>query len=278
MITKQLSPPSELAVYYTLPTRPRAAIFWVHGHGEHFGRYSELAEVAESRGLAMLGLDLYGHGNSGGKRGVLPARGYRDNVKQALNFLSAMLPEGTPVFACGHSMGANVLTDFLLHHRDHNFSAVLLSAPYFELAFAPPAWKLGLAKVMKSVLPALTQPTGLDTAALCRSESVVAAYCSDRLVHDRMSVAAFHACESNGKAALLRASEIVPELPLTVVHGDADKITSFSASERFVQSRKATRFRALHGYYHEWFREEAGEEILWEEIDYILSHYKRGFL
>jgi acylglycerol lipase len=257
-------------VYYSVPENPCAAVFWVHGHGEHFGRYKTLAAKAAEMGIAFLGADLYGHGESEGKRGGLPKSGYSEELNRAWRHLKARIPNRLPVVACGHSMGGSVVLDFLRNSGTaFEFSAVLLSAPYLRLAFAPPRWKLVLARIMKQIMPGLTQPTGLDTAAISRSESVVNAYRSDSLVHDRMSVALFHYCESNGKHFLNSAQEFVPGKPFSIIHGDADRITDFRASQEFASARAGTRIRILPGYYHEWFRDEGGEEILLEELMFL---------
>ena len=50
--------------------QPKAVVCLVHGLGEHTGRYAHVAAALNDAGYAVLGVDLRGHGKSGGPRGV----------------------------------------------------------------------------------------------------------------------------------------------------------------------------------------------------------------
>ncbi|HKK43473.1 MAG TPA: alpha/beta hydrolase, partial [Bacteroidales bacterium] len=47
----------------------RAVIIMVHGLGEHVGRYDNWAVMFRNERIGFAGLDLPGHGRSGGRRG-----------------------------------------------------------------------------------------------------------------------------------------------------------------------------------------------------------------
>ena len=49
----------------------KAAITLVHGFGEHCLRYTHYFKYFTEQGIAILGFDLRGHGQSGGKRGAI---------------------------------------------------------------------------------------------------------------------------------------------------------------------------------------------------------------
>ena len=51
----------------------RGVVVLVHGLGEHAGRYEALASRLNAWGYAVRGYDQYGHGESSGARGNLPA-------------------------------------------------------------------------------------------------------------------------------------------------------------------------------------------------------------
>src|SRR5512140_1839948 len=60
---------------------PKAAVALVHGLGEHGGRYGYVGETFTKAGYALMGLDLRGHGQSGGPRGHTPsAEAYLDDI------------------------------------------------------------------------------------------------------------------------------------------------------------------------------------------------------
>ena len=49
----------------------KAVLALVHGMGEHGGRYQNVARILNRKGYALNGLDLRGHGQTGGPRGHL---------------------------------------------------------------------------------------------------------------------------------------------------------------------------------------------------------------
>ena len=53
--------------------KPKAVVCLVHGHGEHGGRYYQLAEFLTDSGFAVVAIDLRGHGKSQGQRGFFPS-------------------------------------------------------------------------------------------------------------------------------------------------------------------------------------------------------------
>ncbi|HOK13159.1 MAG TPA: alpha/beta hydrolase, partial [Ottowia sp.] len=51
----------------------RGVVLLVHGLGEHVGRYQHVADRLNQWGFSVRGYDQYGHGESAGVRGDLPA-------------------------------------------------------------------------------------------------------------------------------------------------------------------------------------------------------------
>ena len=56
--------------YHWSVKHPVAVMSLVHGLAEHCGRYEELAQHLNRNGIAVVGIDLRGHGLSAGPRGV----------------------------------------------------------------------------------------------------------------------------------------------------------------------------------------------------------------
>ena len=50
---------------------PSKVMCIIHGIGEYIGRYDRMAKVLNDAGIAVIGVDLPGHGLSEGKRGTL---------------------------------------------------------------------------------------------------------------------------------------------------------------------------------------------------------------
>ena len=87
-------------------------------------------------------------------------------------------------------------------------------------------------------------PNGLELAAISRDPGVVAAYQADPLVHDKMSARLGLDILQQGEWAIAHAGEF-PPIPLLLVHGACDRLTSAPATEEFA-SKVKPRAKRLH--------------------------------
>ena len=251
------------------PDSAKAVIALVHGHGEHIGRYEHVAEAMNAAGYAMTGFDLRGHGRSTGKRGHTPS--YDALLEDVMRFLrqtATRFPE-MPIFLYGHSLGGNLVLNTALR-RKPAVKGVIATGPWLRLAFEPPAVKIALAKTMQSLLPGMLQSSGLETAALSHDEAVVRAYENDPLVHDKISARMFVVMYDAGLWALEHASELT--IPLLLMHGSADRLTSADASREFAERAgdKAT-LKIWDDAYHEIHNEPEKEEVFRTMITWMDS-------
>ncbi len=253
------------------PARPKAVVCLVHGHGEHVGRYARVAAALNQAGYALLGFDLRGHGKSGGPRGHVPS--YEALLVDIDLFLGQMDERypALPRFLYGHSMGGNLVINYALRCRS-DLRGVVATGPWLELAFQPPLVRVALGKIMNRVFPAFTQESGLETKALSRDESVVRAYENDPLVHGKISARLFVLMYEAGLWAMQHAPEF--PLPLLLMHGEADRITSAEASRRFAAAvpQKRCTLRLWPGLYHEIHNEPEKEEVLQTLLDWLNTH------
>ena len=239
--------------------KPKAVICLVHGHGEHSGRYAELAERFNKLNMAFCGFDLRGHGKSEGKRGHSPSYPYFiDDYIRFQNEVKKSFPD-TPIVLYGHSMGGSIALVMLLRHSV-TVDAAIVTSPWIKLAMTPSAFKVGLAKTVRNILPGLVQKTGLDANHISQMPEEVKAYTSDPLVHDKISVATFICVYKAGIWILNNAKKL--ETPVLVMHGTGDKITSYNASQEFVKKAgELAHIKLWDGLYHETHHEKEREEV-----------------
>jgi alpha-beta hydrolase superfamily lysophospholipase len=238
---------------------PRGIIAHVHGMGEHSRRYDHLTAYWEDRGYASAGFDLRGHGRSEGQRGHTPSYEYlMEDIAIFLERVASECP-GLPVTLYGHSMGGNLVLNYVIR-RQPALARVVASAPYLRLAFEPPVWKIRMAQWLQRIFPTLSQSTGLDIRALSRDPAVIARYQADPLVHDKITVSFFAQVHPAGEAIIGRASEL--RIPALVMHGSADRITSAAGSADFVKasSGKAV-LKIWDGFFHELHNEPDWETL-----------------
>ncbi len=247
----------------------RGIIVLIHGMGEHAGRYSHVADFFSAVGFSVLRMDLRGHGSSEGKRGHTASYDHLMNDLNSVIVKARELYPNMPLVLYGHSMGGNLVLNFLIR-RKPEIRAAVVTAPYLKLAFEPPSWKVALGKISAGILPTLTQSTGLETAALSRDPNVVAAYEKDALVHDRITSSFFVNVHFAGPYAIQNADQI--KVPTLVMHGTSDRLTSHKGSEELDQkSMKNVEVRILDGWYHELHNEPEKEKLLNDILYWINS-------
>ncbi len=227
----------------------KAVILLTHGFGEHITRYEHVAAFFNDHQYAVVGADARGHGNSEGQRGHTPSfDAYLSDLQLRMDAVRQQFPS-LPIILWGHSMGGNVTLNFLLR-RHPDVQSVVVTSPWIQLAFQPPAWKVALAKMMCNIAPTLSQDTKLNADHVSRDPVVVANYKSDPLNHAKMTTAA--------GAGILQAAKWLDEYdgviekPLLIIHGSEDKLISPQAAQAFSQRVKGdVTFKMMEGDFHE---------------------------
>jgi len=247
--------------------KPAAVICHVHGQSDHSSRFEHVAAFFVDHNIAFLGVDLIGHGKSAGARGhVRSFSEYTESVDMLLEEAEKLFP-GIPVFVYGHSMGGTIV----LHHSfltTRNIKGYIVTSPWIKLAFEPPAWKVALGKTVKSIFPALLQPTGLDASLISHDAEVVEMYKKDKLVHGKISASAFFEILTHGYAILNHTEEL--KYPVLLMHGSGDKVTSCDASREFADKhKKNVTFLEMDGLYHEMHNEPQQLTVFNEMLNWI---------
>jgi len=210
----------------------RSVVCLLHGLGEHCGRYSHMAEAFNRDGVAMLTFDLRGHGRSEGRRGHAPSySALMSDIEKLLDEAAARFP-GLPRFLYGHSLGGNLAIYYALK-KHPDLAGVIASAPLLRLAFKPSQWKTGILRGMRAMRLNFSIRSGLDDSALSHDQNVVRTYRNDPLTHDLISPRLAMDMLRYGQWMLKHAAEF--PLPLLLMHGESDRITSVPASVEFAE-------------------------------------------
>jgi alpha-beta hydrolase superfamily lysophospholipase len=222
---------------WTPQGEPKAVVCLVHGLGEHAGRYAHVGEILNGVGYALLGFDQRGHGKTPGKRGVTPPFDVlMDDIGLLLDEAANRF-SGRPRFLYGHSMGGNWVLNYALRHKPA-IAGVISTSPGLRTAFEPPAAQVFAGRLLYRLAPAFVMPNGLELAAISRDATTITAYQADPLVHDKMSARLGMDILRQGEWAIEHAGEF-PPVPLLLVHGSCDRITSAPATEEFAKKVKA---------------------------------------
>lgn len=116
-----------------LPECPVRAVLQIsHGVAEHIGRYEPLAEYLTSRGFAVVGSDLVGHGDSvaeNAQRLYFGPKGSWFCIVDDLYTLRGLAGRrfsGVPFFLLGHSMGSFLVRTYLIRYPGTVDAAVVM--------------------------------------------------------------------------------------------------------------------------------------------------------
>jgi alpha-beta hydrolase superfamily lysophospholipase len=235
--------------------------------GEHAHRYDHVAEYFKNVNIATIAIDLRGHGNSQGKRGHMPSFDHMMNDLKLSMYEVFSEYKGLPLILYGHSMGGNLILNYLLRNAQ-GISGAIITGPYLQLGFEPPKWKVLLAKLSANIYPSLSQSTGLEKIALARSSKVIKEYENDPLVHDKITASFFINIHQGGIDVITRSKELKTEILL--MHGAKDRLTSPEGSKVFYSNAGPNvRFHLLEELYHEIHNEPEKNEVFQLQLDWL---------
>ncbi|NDE16229.1 alpha/beta hydrolase [bacterium] len=250
----------------------RAAVVIVHGLGEHSGRFAAWAQRFVAHGIPVYALDTHGHGRTTGRRGHTESFGLIfDDIRHLLMKAAAAHPAAR-THLYGHSMGGALALGFAaLRAQDAagaRIASVIGTGTAVRPGFEPPAWKIKLANMLDSLVPGLALGNELDPAWLSSDPAVVAAYKADPLVHDRISVRWYN--EWMRTIAAIKENPGQIQVPVLMMHGDADRATSPSAARDLAAMLNA-KFQTWPGAFHEIHHEPCKDEVFAAILSWINS-------
>lgn len=250
-------------------SKPKAIVCMIHGFADHTNRFVHVADFLVKKGYGYVGFDLRGHGKSDGKRGHTPD--YDTLMKDIFTFVNIVKEKykDIPLFLYGHSMGGNLVLTYVLRYHPQYFTGIIVTSPWLQLSFEPPAIKVALGRLIGKIFPTFTEKSEVDAQGLSHDPEIGKAYKADPLVHNDISVSMFTGITSAGEAALIAAHRF--HLPLLLMHGTADPITSHRASKKFAVQVKPNliKFVEWKDMKHELHNEICKTEVLTTISDWI---------
>jgi acylglycerol lipase len=248
-------------------TQSNAVLLIIHGMGEHSGRYAHVAEFFNTFNYVVCAMDHYGHGHSGGKKGDIPSMEYM--LQSVAVFIQEVQKTYgvKPTVICGHSMGGNVVANYLIQ-KSQQFKSAIITSPWLILPASVPKWRILLAKLMMKIFPGFQDSTKLDATAISRIPEEVKKYQNDPLVHDYMTPRFFFTMEEAGLFAIDYADRI--NIPVLLMHGKADRLTYIGGSVMFYENNpEKIHFKAWDEAYHELHNDTIRQEVLEYMIDFV---------
>ncbi len=247
--------------------KPKAVIVLSHGLSDRSERFVHWAIKFACEDYAFCCFDTRGNGKSEGNRGH--CNKFEDfllDIDRIIEMLQNRFI-GSEMILYGHSMGGNVIANYLLKRRP-NIRASIITSPWLKLTKEPNILVKILARMAFYIVPALDQKANINANHLTENKDVVQIYIDDPLIHDRITPAGFINISQAGHWAIKNASLL--KTPTLLMQENGDRITSFEASNKFAKNAgNICLFKSWNGLYHELHNEPFRDEVFKYIINWL---------
>lgn len=252
----------ELRVRVNEPaSAPRAEIVLVHGIGDQCDGvpYVTAAKALAARGLRVHRLELRGHGASGGEKMYIDS--WQDFRHDLNHFVAQVKKEhaAQPLFLVGISMGGLIVVNYAEHYPTELAGVVALAPALGDTGGSP--LLRAILPVLNTLTPRLRVDPKLDLAKLTRDAQLQQEYLADPLYQSKITPR----IASEILKTIQETRRDAPQfrVPLFILHGTADTITSPQGSFEFYEMAgvKDKTYKRYEGAYHNLFVETNREEI-----------------
>lgn len=241
----------------------RGIALFLHGLGDHGGRYERVLSRFLQNGIYCLAPDFPGHGHSGGTRGYFATiESIHALVTENLEHLRSTVSATVPAGLLGHSMGGFLALDYL-SRSPQEFQFSWISSPLIDASWRRSRFLQLTAHILGSLAPRLSIHSGVHSNACKRDPERIIETKNDPLMHRRLTMRV-------GKLLLDQTSELPsqihnlhPELRLLITHGSEDIICPSSLSKDLFERMKIENksYRLLPGLLHEPFNDIGREDF-----------------
>ena len=248
---------------------PRAVVLMIHGFGEHIRRYDHVSAFLNANNIAVVGLDTRGHGKSTGQRGHAPNYdAFMRDIEQFTTYGKSIYPN-VPSIIYGHSMGGNLVLNFITRYQGA-FKAAVVTSPWIQTSAPISKVTIFINRIVSKIFPKISVDTKLNPDFISTDKEVVKKYVNDPLVQGKMSAAA--GIGVIDAANFLDTFNGTIAMPLLIIHGTEDKLISYDAAKAFAARVKGdVTFKSFEGMYHETHNEPHKLEVFYFLLGWINS-------
>jgi alpha-beta hydrolase superfamily lysophospholipase len=241
-------------------------IVWVHGLGEHGGRYLHLPQFLLPLNWRLILLDLRGHGRSSGLR--THVRSFDDYARDVATVWQQLkLGESAAVLGA-HSMGGLVALRSVQSGVIQP-KALVLTSPLLGVKVHVSRLKRWLGSLLIRVYPQARFRNGLDARNMTRDESFASARRADPLIVKTVTASWFFAMEAALKAVHDEASRI--DVPVLALQGEDDRTTDGELVSRWLEHTTAQprELLTLPHHVHELLHESDWEQTMTRIVQWL---------
>ena len=282
--------------FFDSDTQPaKGIVIIIHGFGEHSGSYDELAHHLSQAGYSSAIYNQRGHGvlraeesgklkeesgqsipkrTAGGQkdmRGIIPSyQCFLDDISAVTATVKLHAPD-LPITLYGHSMGGNIVANYLLKNDQSAYICAVLEAPWLGLYKEVSPLVAGLAKAVGRLTPKVAIFNKLSPDDVTGDPDRADVFRTDPLYHNRISMRMFAGINDGCKYALSNASKLA--IPVYLAAAGNDRIVSTRATTQFAEEAGSIATFKLYDSFHAIHNDTQREGYYRDVIDYLDKHY-----
>ncbi|KAK4706149.1 acylglycerol lipase, partial [Phenoliferia sp. Uapishka_3] len=222
----------------------KASVLFVHGFAEHIDRYNHVFDKFAEEGIAVFSFDGRGFGQTGAKSKTPGRTAWPLQLADISFFLkhASTLHPSVPLYLCGHSMGGGLSLAFATRSPPSPglelIKGVIASSPLLRQGAKDRAPKLIVraGSIIGKISGSLTLKAEVKPENISRDVNIQKAYAADPLCVPTGTFRGVANMLLGGEALVTEDYKKWPlDLPLFIVHGSADPVCDYEASQFFVE-------------------------------------------
>ena len=258
--------------YWQPEVTPIGLLVFVHGLGDHAGRYGPFVRYFLERGWTVALYDQRGHGKSEGPS--VYAETFETLLEDLVEFIEKLkkdFPNLKNWFLIGHSMGGQLILN-LSATRSHPFLGVVVSSPNIRASFPVSDRKRKILLWLEKYFPKLKARGLIKAKWLSHDRAVVEKAKKDPLMR-------LYATLRLGRVILENEEKLFSlvsmwKTPVLFLHGRGDSICDPQATMAFYQELpfQDKQIRLYGELYHELLNEEMKGRIFKDIEKWLKKH------
>lgn len=253
-----------------IPNDYRGIIVFLHGYGEHSGKYIEMGEKFNRDGFGFCIFDYVGHGLSSGHIAYIDD--YQNFIEDAKMYVETLKKEyGGKYFLMGHSLGGNLAIQ--LSYQYPIFEAVYISAPMLKIKGLNQISEIIISLVSKCIPNWKIPYSTMGGQLLTRNSQIQQAYVDDPLIYkDSLKVGMCHQFIKACSAAQKLADKWTT--PFCLAIGTKDYVCDIQTMKDFYQKvpSKIKIIQTYNDFYHELLFEPNNDQCL-SDCQYFFNQF-----
>jgi len=260
--------------YASPEPNPIARVIWIHGFIENISREGYRVTFAQwaARRISVFAYDQRGFGRTGSDKvskspssswGKTSWKNQMEDIAFFVRRERENIGPHVPIFLMGQSMGGGEVLGFAATpptspHALAELSGIIAAAPLIRQTSPVAKWQTFIGGMVANVMPAMLLPAPVISEDISRDPKVRKAFDEDPLIRQYGSLRGLSDMFAQGICLAEKNYKNWPvNLPLLILHGTADKVTSHTASEKFIKDINATdkTLSLYEGGYHELYTE-----------------------